>query len=83
MYDRKKGIFPPGAYVVGEDIETGSYLLTVQDGEREGQVSYYENYSSYRKEELNKFQDFKKEYHLSLREKGMVIEVEGADIKKI
>ena len=84
MYDKEKGIYPPGVYVVGEDIEIGKYILTAQKGERKcPMVTFYENYSKYRKDEIIRFERFENDYYISLRENGMVIEVSDADMKKI
>lgn len=84
MYDKEKGIYPPGVYVVGEDIEIGKYLLIGENGDDfDRMVSFYENYSKYKKDEVNQFERFEDEYYLSLRENGMVISVRHANIKKL
>lgn len=82
MYDASKGIYPPGEYLVGEDIETGKYLLTSR-GNYGGIVTFYESYRAYMKDEDMKVIEFDGEYHLSLREKGIFIVVDCAEIKKI
>ena len=82
MYDKEKGIYPSGEYLVGDDIETGKYLLTSR-GQFGGTVTFYENYQNYLKDENLKVIEFDEEYHLSLRENGMFIVVEYADMKKI
>lgn len=82
MYDVEKGIYPPGEYLVGEDIETGKYLLTSR-GNYGGIVTFYESYRAYMKDEDMKVIEFDGEYHLSLREKGIFIVVDCAEIKKL
>lgn len=82
MYDKEKGIYPAGVYVVGEDIEMGKYLLVGKKG-KDPMVTFYENYSKYRKEEINQMERFEDEYYLSLRENGMVIAIRDADIKRL
>lgn len=84
MYDKEKGIYPPGVYVVGDDIEIGKYLLKAKKGEyMDPMIAFYETYSAYRKEEINQLERFDDDYYLSLRENGMVIAVRDADMKKI
>lgn len=84
MYDREKGIYPPGVYVVGEDIEVGKYILNAQKGDRKDPfISFYENYSKYRKDETSQYERFDDDYYVSLRENGMVISVRDADIKRL
>lgn len=82
MYDASKGIYPPGEYLIGEDIETGKYLLT-SCGDYGGIVTFYESYRAYMKDENMKVIEFDKEYHLSLRENGIFIVVEYAEMKKL
>ena len=82
MYDSNKGIYPPGQYEVGVDIEMGKYLLTSID-DCGGIVTLYENYQSYLKDKEIKEIDFDGEYHLALKQNGMFIVIEYADVKKI
>lgn len=82
MYDVQKGIYPPGDYLVGEDIEIGKYLLTANSG-MTGQVSIYETYQKFKEDEMLGYHSFEDDFHLSLREKGMFIVVEAANIKKL
>ena len=84
MYDREKGIYPPGIYVVGEDIEIGKYILNAKNGDgKDPFIAFYENYSKYRKDEANQYERFDDDYYVSLRENGMVISVRDADIKRL
>ena len=48
-----------------------------------GSVSLYENYNKYKKDEMMAYNSFEKEYHLSLREDGVFISINGANIYKI
>ena len=48
MYDKEKGIYPSGHYVVGKDIPKGSYYLTAKKDEV-GCVELYAKYSDYKK----------------------------------
>ena len=81
MYDKEKGIYPPGEYLVGEDIGVGKYLLTcVSDF---AQVSVYENYKKFKEDEMIPYHSFEKDYHLSLREEGLFVVIEGAEIKRL
>lgn len=82
MYDKDNGIFPPGQYLVGDDIELGKYLLITKNG-KVGSISIYQNYSDYKKDNMITYQSFDDDYHLSLRENGLFIVVENADIKKL
>lgn len=82
--NKEEGIYPAGVYVVGEDIEIGRYLLIAKIGEsQDPKVTFYEDYSKYRKNAINQIERFKEEYYLSLRENGMVIAVRDADIKRL
>lgn len=84
MYDREKGIYPPGIYVVGEDIEIGKYILNAKRGDgKDPFIAFYENYSKYRKDETSQYERFDDDYYISLRENGMVISVRDADIKRL
>ncbi len=84
MYDREKGIYPPGVYVVGEDIEIGKYILNAKNGDgKDPLITFYENYSKYRKDETSQCERFDDEYYVSLRENGMVISVRDADIQRL
>ena len=82
MYDKEKGIYPAGQYLVGEDIEIGEYLLTSRK-DKIGSVSIYENYNKYKKDEMITYQSFDTDYHLSLRENGLFVVIENADMQKI
>ena len=83
MYDKNKGIFPSGTYEVGEDIEIGKYLLTSKQG-RPGEISVYPSYEDYKNDtNLMTYNSFEGDYHLSLRENGLFITLDYADMKKI
>lgn len=82
MYDKEKGIYPAGQYLVGEDIEIGKYLL-ISRKDKIGSVSIYENYKNYKKDEMITYQSFDEDYHLSLRENSLFVVIENADIQKL
>lgn len=82
MYNREKGIYPAGEYLVGTDIDEGAYLL-ISDNDSSGQVQVYENYKKYREGESMSYHIFEKEYHLALRERGTYISVDNAYLKRV
>lgn len=82
MYDKEHGIYPAGTYLIGDDIETGKYLLTSRENLIAG-VSIYESYSKYKKDEPLSYNSFQGDYHLSLREDGLFISVDNADMKRL
>lgn len=84
MYDKEKGIYPPGIYVVGDDIETGKYILYAKKGEdKDPMIAFYEDYSKYKKELVSQIERFDEDYYLSLREEGMVISIRDAEMRKL
>ena len=83
MYDREKGIYPAGQYLVGRDIPLGGYVLTARDG-KTAYVQLYPSYAKYKKEDdAITYQDFTDDYHISLMEENTFLVVEDADIQKI
>lgn len=82
MYDKQHGIFPPGTYLVGEDIPIGTYILESR-GNLTGYISIYESYGNYKKSDMISYNSFIGDYHLSLREKGIFIDVQNADIERL
>lgn len=82
MYDEKKGVYPSGQYLVGEDIETGRYLVNSRE-DFTGTIAIYESYSEYKKDEMLSFYSFKGDYHLSLRENGVFLVLEYADMQRL
>lgn len=82
MYDKENGIYPAGTYLVGEDIAIGKYLL-VSRGNSVAGLSIYETYAKYKKDELLSYNSFQGDYYLALRENGLFIEVDNADIRRI
>lgn len=85
MYDKEKGVYPSGEYLVGEDIPLGKYLLKQREGSASGEIHLYKDYQSYLKNPDNEliFKTFKGDYHLSLRTEGNLLVVENADMQKI
>lgn len=83
MYDKEKGIYPSGGYLVGRDLPLGGYVFTAKNGQK-GCVTLYKNYNDFREEELElTYQYFEEDYHLSLMEDGNYLLVENATIQKI
>lgn len=79
LYNKEKGIYPAGRYMVGEDIEVGSYIL-VSKSKEEGEIYLYKNST-----EKNKVIDdyFEGAYYIALKEKGNLLIVKSAHIQKI
>ena len=83
MYDKEKGIYPPGHYVVGRDIAKGSYYLTSKKDEV-GCVELYAKYSDYKEDENSViFENFSDDFFLPLNEDGGYLIVTRADMKKV
>ena len=83
MYDKEKGIFPSGTYEVGDDIEAGKYLLTSKKDVL-GEISVYPSYEDYKNDtNIMTYNSFDGEYHLSLRENGLFISLENAEMRKL
>ena len=34
MYDKEKGIYPSGGYLVGRDLPLGGYVFTAKNGQK-------------------------------------------------
>jgi len=82
VFDPEKGIYPPGQYIIGEDIPPGKYLLKAKS-EKTGSVTIYESYKEYRKDEMIEFKSFEDDYFIALREKGYFIDIEDADVQRL
>lgn len=82
MYDKEKGIYPAGQYIVGEDIEIGKYLVKSRENLL-GIISLYENYKKFLKQDSVSYISFRGDYHLLLREEGMMLVIEEADLQKL
>ena len=82
MYGGKNGVYPEGQYEVGVDIAVGTYILRGYDG-YDGNISIYNSYKDFTKNEMLTFKSFEKEYHLPLRQVGMYIEVENATLTRV
>lgn len=83
MYDREKGIYPAGQYLVGRDIPLGGYILTARNG-KTASVTLYPSYTKYKNEEDElMWVNFQDDFHISLMEEKNFLVVEDADIQKI
>ena len=70
MYDKEKGIYPSGAYVVGRDLPLGGYIFTAKS-QAKGTITLYQSYANYKKEENEiMYQIFEDDFHLSLMEEN-------------
>lgn len=83
MYDKEKGIYPAGGYLVGRDLPLGGYIFKAKTGQR-GCVPLYKNYKDFKNEEDElMYQYFEDDFHLSLMEENNFLNVENATIQKI
>lgn len=80
MYDKEKGIYPSGIYVAGDDIELGNYLL---ESKGDGYIAFFKSYDDFLKEEIAANENFKEDYHLSLRKNGIVVEIRCLSMRKL
>lgn len=82
-YDKEKGLYPAGHYVVGRDIPKGSYYLTAKKDEI-GSVELYEKYSDFKEDENSViYENFNEDFFLSLNEDGGYLIVTSADMRKV
>ena len=82
MYDKEKGIYPSGHYVVGKDIPLGGYYFTAKQ-EKTGSVELFLNYSDYKELENSIiYENFTDDFFLSLTEEGTYLIVDDADMHK-
>lgn len=83
MYDKEKGIYPSGQYLVGRDLPLGGYILTAKS-EETAYVQLYPSYAKYKKEEdAITYDSFDEDYHIALMEEDTFLVVEKANIHKI
>lgn len=83
MYDRERGIYPAGEYLVGRDLPLGGYIFTAREGAK-ACVTLYPSYAKYKVEEDEiTYKYFEGEYHLALMEENTYLVVEDADIQKL
>lgn len=82
MYNKDKGLYPAGQYIVGEDIENGKYLVKSRE-KLLGTISLYESYKAFLKDDIVSYNSFSGDYHLLLKEPGMMIVVENADLQRL
>ena len=83
MFDKEKGIYPPGQYWVGRDIPLGGYILSTIDESQNSTYTLYKNYQDFKNEENElSYKFFKGDFHIVLMEEGTFLEVENAMIQK-
>lgn len=82
MYNKDKGLYPAGQYIVGEDIEIGKYLVKSRE-KLLGTISLYESYKSFLTDDTLSYNSFSGDYHLLLKEPGMMVVVENADLQRL
>lgn len=80
MYDKEKGIYPPGIYVAGDDIELGNYLL---ESKGNGYVAFFQSYDQFLEGKIASNENFSEDFHLPLKKKGIVVEIRDSNMKKI
>ncbi len=83
MYNKEKGIYPAGQYLVGRDLPLGGYILTSRK-DKTGYIQLYPSYEKFKKEEdAITYENFTEDYHISLMEENTYLVVDNADIQKI
>lgn len=83
VYDKERGIFPAGEYVVGEDIPVGRYLFKARDKKQNGNICIYESYQKYVGHDYLSSIFFDGDYFSTLRENGLFVVVQYADFQKM
>lgn len=84
MYDKEKGIYPAGQYLVGRDIPLGGYILTTVDKQYDSTYTLYRSYKDFTNEEDEiSYISFKGDFHISLMEENTFMEIENAVIQKL
>ena len=82
MYDKAKGILPPGQYLVGRDIPVGGYILSTIDDSQNSTYVLYKSYKDFMNEENEiSYKYFNGDFHISLMAEGTFLEVENANIQ--
>lgn len=76
-------VYPSGGYIIGKDLQAGSYIFKSKDG-KSASVIQYKSYKHFRNEG-NEFSwnEFEYEFHLSFYENDVYIVVEDATFQKI
>lgn len=82
MYDKEKGKYPAGMYLVGRDLPLGNYILTTPK-DRISRVSLYASYKKFMADEEIFYTNFEGNYHLALIEENTFLVVENADLQKL
>ncbi len=84
MYDKEKGIYPSGHYLVGRDLPLGGYILTAKQGKR-GSVELFSSYAQYKKQDCDpiEYDSFDEDMHIALMEENTFLVVQDANIQKI
>ena len=83
MYDKEKGIYPQGQYLIGRDLPLGGYILTPKEG-KTGNLMIYKSYDDFINEgDEIRWDTFDEEFHISIMKEDIYISVENATIQKI
>lgn len=72
--------YADGIYIVGQDIEKGTYVFETNDM---GFISIYESYSQWLKGKRGQLVTVKKEYQIPLMQDGMVVKTEECKMRKL
>ena len=83
VYDKERGIYPSGEYVVGEDIQTGRYLFKSRDKKSSGSIQIYSSYYEYLEHNYLSSEYFDGDYFATIRQDGQFIVVKNADFQKM
>ena len=82
MYDKDKGVYPQGQYIVGDDIPLGSYLFTSID-DKQGDIRLFSSYKKFEAQEESVWETFIGDYHMPLRKEGVYLVIENATMRKL
>jgi len=76
-----RGIYPQGQYITGEEIPCGEYLAQ-SIGPVYARVILYADYAHYLAEDALSNDLFTGDYHLTLREEGMILHLHAAYLRR-
>lgn len=83
MYDREKGIYPAGHYLVGRDLPLGAYLLKAKNN-RSGSIELYVKFSDFKDDENSIiYENFDDDFFISLVDENTYLIVSNADIQRL
>ena len=84
MFDKENGIYPSGQYLVGRDIPLGGYVLSTIEENTNSSYAVYKSYKDFKNGENEiSYILFKGDFHISLMEENMFIEIENATMQRV